>query len=167
MHIIGIIIGVVFVAAIIAKIFKLTLTQGIVATVILAVITIGVGIYYLEKSSREENRRQQQAWENELNSGQAFVGQWDFKSGSDNLNIVQTTYGKLLVSRTNYSDEAIWTVPGYIENYQVVFEGKSKGRKYSGRLSLQDGDSSFKQQMAGELNENGEVSAIVVERWTK
>lgn len=58
-------------------------------------------------------------------------------------------------------------VPGYIENYQVVFEGKSKGRKYSGRLSLQDGDSSFKQQMAGELNENGEVSAIVVERWTK
>jgi hypothetical protein len=40
-------------------------------------------------------------------------------------------------SVTNYSKEAIWTVPGYIENYQVVFAGKSKSKKYSGRLSLQ------------------------------
>lgn len=112
---------------------------------------------------KEREEQEQYEREQKFVSGNIFVGQWGFKSGSDKLNVVKTGTGTLLLSRTDYSGQQIWTVPGRVENFLLVFEGESKGKKVSGRLRYRQ-VSIIEQELSGELIENGELSPLIVDK---
>ena len=96
-------------------------------------------------------------------SGDLYVGNWNVNNGGDHFLISKTSYGKILISRTNYSGQQHWILPGSIQDGLLHFGGIYQGVEYKGKLYIKT--EGPKSEVIGELHENNKSEIIILEKF--